>query len=79
MYVYMNPRIHFFIKERRSMYVSDENQIKEAFINEGRGHSHTHLKFFLLVFSKLKRRHKIKRGSSHKAKEVYKLSRIGFI
>lgn len=22
MYVYMNPRIHFFIKERRSMYVS---------------------------------------------------------
>jgi len=32
----------------------DENQIKEAFINEGRGHSPTHLKFFLLVFSKLK-------------------------
>ena len=30
----------------------DENQIKEAFINEGRGHSPTHLKFFLLVFSK---------------------------
>jgi len=33
---------------------SDENQIKEAFINEGRGHSPSHLKFFLLVFSKLK-------------------------
>jgi len=32
----------------------DENQIREAFINEGRGHSPTHLKFFLLVFSKLK-------------------------
>jgi len=32
----------------------DENQIKEAFINEGRGHSPSHLKFFLLVFSKLK-------------------------
>jgi len=31
---------------------NDENQIKEAFINEGRGHSPTHLKFFLLVFSK---------------------------
>jgi len=30
----------------------DENQIKEAFINEGRGHSPTYLKFFLLVFSK---------------------------
>ena len=64
---------------QRSRSSSDENQIKEALINEGRGHSPTHLKFFLLVFSKLKRRHKIKRGSSHKAKEVYKLSRIGFI
>jgi len=32
----------------------DENQIKEAFIDEGRGHSPSHLKFFLLVFSKLK-------------------------
>ena len=32
----------------------DENQIKEAFINEGRGHSPSHLKFFLLIFSKLK-------------------------
>jgi len=32
----------------------DENQIKESFIIEGRGHSPTHLKFFLLVFSKLK-------------------------
>jgi len=32
----------------------DENQIREAFIIEGRGHSPTHLKFFLLVFSKLK-------------------------
>ena len=32
----------------------DESQIKEAFINEGRGHSPSHLKFFLLVFSKLK-------------------------
>jgi len=33
---------------------SDENQIKEAFINKGRRHSPSHLKFFLLVFSKLK-------------------------
>jgi len=32
----------------------DENQVKEAFIDEGRGHSPSHLKFFLLVFSKLK-------------------------
>ena len=32
----------------------DENQIKEAFIKGGRGHPPSHLKFFLLVFSKLK-------------------------
>ena len=32
----------------------DEEQIREAFTNGGRGHSPTHLKFFLLVFSKLK-------------------------
>jgi len=32
----------------------DENQMKEAFINGGRGHPPSHLKFFLLVFSKLK-------------------------
>jgi len=32
----------------------DENQTKEAFINGGRGHPPSHLKFFLLVFSKLK-------------------------
>jgi len=43
---------------------SDENQIKEAFINEGRGHSPSQLKFFLLVFSKLK-----KRGSNLKPKK----------
>ena len=34
--------------------INDENQIKEAFINGGRGHPPSHLKFFLLVFSKLK-------------------------
>jgi len=34
--------------------ILDENQIKEAFINGGRGHPPSHLKFFLLVFSKLK-------------------------
>ena len=33
---------------------TDKNQIKEAFINGGRGHPPSHLKFFLLVFSKLK-------------------------
>ena len=32
----------------------DESQVKEVFIDEGRGHSPSHLKFFLLVFSKLK-------------------------
>jgi len=37
-----------------SSVVTDENQINEAFINEGRGHPPSHLKFFLLVFSKLK-------------------------
>ena len=31
----------------------DDNQINEAFINGGRGHPPSHLKFFLLVFSKL--------------------------
>jgi len=41
----------FLFKGKR---LCDENQIKEAFINEGRGHSPSHLKFFLLVFSKLK-------------------------
>jgi len=33
---------------------SDESQVKEVFIKEGRGNSPSHLKFFLLVFSKLK-------------------------
>ena len=33
--------------------VPDGDHIGEAFINEG-SHSHTHLKFFLLVFSKFK-------------------------
>jgi len=33
---------------------TDESQVKEVFINEGRGNSPSHLKFFLLVFSKLK-------------------------
>jgi len=42
------------LSEKGAVGTSDENQIKEAFINEGRGHSPTHLKFFLLVFSKLK-------------------------
>jgi len=42
-----------FLLTERGIEV-DENQIKEAFINEGRGHSPSHLKFFLLVFSKLK-------------------------
>jgi len=36
------------------MLKSDESQVKEVFINEGRGNSPSHLKFFLLVFSKLK-------------------------
>jgi len=40
-----------FITSQRS---HDENQIKEAFINEGKGHSPSHLKFFHIVFSKLK-------------------------
>jgi len=37
-----------------SLTIDDGNQIKEAFINGGRGHPPSHLKFFLLVFSKLK-------------------------
>jgi len=44
------------LKEEKAFSINlpDEKQIKEAFIIEGRGHSPTHLKFFLLVFSKLK-------------------------
>jgi len=42
------------MKKGTKMWLSDENQIKEAFINGGRGHPPSHLKFFLLVFSKLK-------------------------
>jgi len=34
--------------------VYDRDHIGEAFINKGRGYSPTHLKFFLLVFSKFK-------------------------
>jgi len=40
--------------QRKNVSKYDENQIKEAFINGGRGHPPSHLKFFLLVFSKLK-------------------------
>jgi len=34
--------------------IRDGDHIGEAFINGGRGYSPTHLKFFLLVFSKFK-------------------------
>jgi len=45
----------FFIQEAAlTEALGDENQIKEVFINGGRGHPPSHLKFFLLVFSKLK-------------------------
>ena len=43
-----------FIYNHTKRKKTDENQIKEAFINGGRGHPPSHLKFFLLVFSKLK-------------------------
>jgi len=42
------------VRSARLSPIDDENQIKEAFINGGRGHLPSHLKFFLLVFSKLK-------------------------
>jgi len=42
-----------FLLTQRGIEAS-ENQIKEAFIKGGRGHPPSHLKFFLLVFSKLK-------------------------
>ena len=45
------PRATFPLDALRTF---DENQIKEAFINGGRGHPPSHFKFFLLVFSKLK-------------------------
>jgi len=46
----------FFAERKVSLitFLDNENQIKEAFIKGGRGHPPTHLKFFLLVFSKLK-------------------------
>jgi len=34
----------------------DGDQVKEDFINEGRGHPPKHLKFFLLIFSKIKKK-----------------------
>jgi len=40
--------------EEGDITIIDEKQIREAFTNRGRGHSPTHLKFFLLVFSKSK-------------------------
>jgi len=45
---YQNPKLL-----KRSGTHSDENQIKEAFNNEGQGHSPSHLKFFLLIFAKV--------------------------
>jgi len=55
----------------------DRDQIREDFTNGGRGHPPKHLKFFLLVFSKIKEEIKIKRGPSLKPKEDYKHSRMG--
>jgi len=39
----------------RELTPTDGYPIGENFINEGRGFSPTHLKFFLLVFSQIKR------------------------
>ena len=39
----------------KSVATDDGYPIGEDFINEGRGFSPTHLKFFLLVFSQIKR------------------------
>jgi len=55
----------------------DEEQMKEDFTNGGRGHSPAHLKFFLLVFSNIKEELN-KERTKLKAKEDYKLSRMGF-
>ena len=49
-----NVKTSKFSFTRKVCTFCDENQIKEAFINGGRGHPPSHLKFFLLVFSKLK-------------------------
>ena len=40
---------------RSSRTLRDGYPLGEDFINEGRGFSPTHLKFFLLVFSQIKR------------------------
>jgi len=45
---------YFLILQNLTEWPLDESQVKEVFINEGRGNSPSHLKFFLLVFSKLK-------------------------
>jgi len=41
-------------RRRRRVVTPDRDQIREDFTNGGRGHSPKHLKFFLLVFSKIK-------------------------
>jgi len=50
--------IHKGVLDRLPLYLlallGDRDQIREDFTNEGRGHSPKHLKFFLLVFSKIK-------------------------
>jgi len=55
------PTLKSTSEKQQKLYTSvsehrecDENQVKEVFIDEGRGHSPSHLKFFLLIFKKLK-------------------------
>ena len=43
------------IKQKSNYLPCDGYPLGEDFINEGRGFSPTHLKFFLLVFSQIKR------------------------
>jgi len=48
--------VNHFVQPWRSHSRGDDGYpIGEDFINEGRGFSPTHLKFFLLVFSQIKR------------------------
>ena len=48
-----NPIPHSL--DQSNLKANDGYPLGEDFINEGRGFSPTHLKFFLLVFSQIKR------------------------
>jgi len=57
--------------------IIDGDQEREDFTNEGIGHPPKHLKFFLLVFSKIKEELNKERTKPKSQQEDYKHSRMG--